>query len=227
MGRVFKCIHDMSLGSKQLVISRKRCDKNVPNQLSNPVAMVWMFCEGMHAMNGSRSIARPSNLLEGDAHSHGEAWCRLNNIPRSGKDWTGRKGCVCSNSFLRFILGTWSFPGWLVWLEKKKLQELERARETNQISIPLLGQLNGEDGSQYHLTPLATCTDSGLVMKKWVSRLPEARELEGRAHGLVSCNKQGQVVWAKTYEMMILDWLLHKQITKPELITMEINVYEE
>ena len=64
---------------------------------------------------------------------------------------------------------------------RKKLQELERARETNHISIPLLKQLKGEDGSQYHLTPLATCTDSGLEMKKWVSRLPEARELEGRA----------------------------------------------
>lgn len=95
------------------------------------------------------------------------------------------------------------------------------------IMIPLLGRFKNELGDQYHLTPMAARTNSGLEIKRWVGRLVEVREKENRTHGPAFTCPQGQGRTVQWYEREILERIQLIQELKPELIQKEVQVLEE
>ena len=100
--------------------------------------------------------------------------------------------------------------------------------ETRHVVIPLLGRFKGETGERYHLTPLASVTDSGLKIRFWVESLVEVREKQGRFHGPAFCKDDtGKPARARDYELYIMDALAEIQSDYPELIGPEIDVYED
>ena len=68
-----------------------------------------------------------------------------------------------------------------------------RANELEYVVIPLLGHFKGETGLQYHLTPLAAKTRSGLNIKCWVQRLVAVREESGITQGPAFCDSLGNI----------------------------------
>jgi len=80
-----------------------------------------------------------------------------------------------------------SFRGHAVFLVDlhgllKYQEEIVASGEARYVIIPLLGQFKGEDGSRYHLTPLASITRTGLETRKWVFWLCDALRKEPRSH---------------------------------------------
>jgi hypothetical protein len=47
------------------------------------------------------------------------------------------------------------------------MQDGTRHKEHKYVMVPLLGRFKNEIGEQYHLTPLAAETKSGLKLKLW------------------------------------------------------------
>lgn len=110
---------------------------------------------------------------------------------------------------------------------RKYLNE-RKTGDTRHVVIPLLGRFKGETGERYHLTPLASVTDSGLKIRFWVESLIEVREKQGRFHGpAFSKDDTGKPARARDYELSIMDVLAEVQSDHPELIGPEIDVYED
>jgi hypothetical protein len=93
--------------------------------------------------------------------------------------------------------------------------------------IPLLGRFKNEIGEQYHLTPLAAMTKSGLHLQKWVQRLVDVRSQEKKTHGPAFSDKQGNMASSYLYEREILERFQNIQEQRPDLIPREVNVLEE
>ena len=51
------------------------------------------------------------------------------------------------------------------------------------VIIPLLGQVKGEDHTRQHLIHCVNVTDSGIQVRKWVTRLKKLHEVTGRVKG--------------------------------------------
>jgi hypothetical protein len=65
----------------------------------------------------------------------------------------------------------------------KYYEELPSHNGQEYVVIPLLGHFKNEVGEQYHLTPLAAVTNSGLQVKTWVQHLIEVCMEEKRQPG--------------------------------------------
>jgi hypothetical protein len=59
------------------------------------------------------------------------------------------------------------------------------------VVIPLLGRFKNEIGDQYHLTPLAAVTKSGLQVKLWLKHLMEVQKQERREQGPAFGSREG------------------------------------
>ncbi len=94
------------------------------------------------------------------------------------------------------------------------------------VIIPLLGRFKNEIGDQYHLTPLAAITKSGLPVKLWLKRLVEVRKQERRERGPAFGSREGANLYS-FYEREILDRFLRIQVQEPEIISPEVQVLEE
>lgn len=95
------------------------------------------------------------------------------------------------------------------------------------VIIPLLGRFKNEVGSQYHLTPLAACTKSGLKVKVWIGRLLEVHQRDRRFNGPAFCDVLGQVASSPLYEREILERFQMIQERHPEIISRDVQVLEE
>jgi len=95
------------------------------------------------------------------------------------------------------------------------------------IVIPLLGRFKGEQNSRYHLSPMAIITSSGIPVLRWVKRLVEVREREGRLHGPAFCNKAGEIARSLDYETGFIDRLLDLQATSPGVIPPDVDIAEQ
>ncbi len=51
------------------------------------------------------------------------------------------------------------------------------------VTIPLLGKYKTKNAEQYHLTPLALRSASGLEFGRWVTRLADAKRMQDLTHG--------------------------------------------
>jgi len=95
------------------------------------------------------------------------------------------------------------------------------------VIIPLLGRFKTEDGEQYHLTPLAFQTNSGIKIGTWVQRLVEVKAMHRQLHGPAFSDRRGKVLSSHWLEMEILDRLQEIQNRDDDLIPKEVNVHEE
>jgi hypothetical protein len=95
------------------------------------------------------------------------------------------------------------------------------------VIIPLLGRFKNEDGEKYHLTPLAYHTASGLPIGTWVFRLVQVKQEQNLSKGLAFSDKWGKRLSPQWLEIEILDRLHSIQGTNPDLISKEVNVYED
>jgi hypothetical protein len=95
------------------------------------------------------------------------------------------------------------------------------------VIIPLLGRFKTKDGEQYHLTPLAFQTNSGIKIGTWVQRLVEVKAMHRQLHGPAFSDRRGKVLSSHWLEMEILDRLQEIQNRDNDLIPKEVNVHEE
>ncbi len=95
------------------------------------------------------------------------------------------------------------------------------------VIISLLGRFKTEDGEQYHLTPLAFQTNSGIKIGTWVQRLVEVKAMHRQLHGPAFSDRRGKVLSSHWLEMEILDRLQEIQNRDDDLIPKEVNVHEE
>jgi hypothetical protein len=94
------------------------------------------------------------------------------------------------------------------------------------VIIPLLGRFKNELGEQYHLTPLAASTKSGLQVKTWVRRLVEVRRLELRDRGPAFSTSEGSIPYS-WYERDFMDRFMLIQRQDPTIIEADTLVSEE
>jgi hypothetical protein len=92
------------------------------------------------------------------------------------------------------------------------------------VLIPLLGSFKNEDGERYHLMPLAFATSN---ISLWVERLVTLKKAQHQNRGPAFSDKHGRRLSAHWIEMEILDCLHLIQSEQPEVISKEVNVYEE
>lgn len=109
---------------------------------------------------------------------------------------------------------------------KKFLLDTERLGRDH-VVIPLLGRFKGEQNTRYHLSPMASTTSSGIPVKKWVKRLVEVRDQEGRTHGPAFCDKAGGIARSFEYEAGFIERLLEVQTADPEAISPDVDINEQ
>jgi len=102
-----------------------------------------------------------------------------------------------------------------------------RALGRDHVIIPLLGRFKGELHSRYHLVPMASITDSGLQVRRWIERLVQVREEEGRTQGPAFCNSRGQIAEAHVYEAGIMERLCAVQAESNSIIPPDVAIYEQ
>ena len=98
------------------------------------------------------------------------------------------------------------------------------------VIIPLLGRYKGEDHERFHLTPLASVTDSGLQVQLWVERLIEVRIQRGETQGPAFRDDKGNMTKPKIIEDGLLERLARIQLDQenhPDVIDKAVNVSEE
>ena len=88
---------------------------------------------------------------------------------------------------------------------KKYHEESPRAGSVDFVVIPLLGRFKNEIGTQYHLTPMAARTNSGLDVRGWIGRLLEVRESQGKHQGPAFSLPDGEVDSMRSLEQEILE----------------------
>jgi hypothetical protein len=125
-----------------------------------------------------------------------------------------------------------SFRGLEVFLTdlyglRKYLDSPRQAQELPHVIIPLLGRLKNENGEKYHLTPLCSVTSSGLQVETWVHRLVQCQAHFGRVQGPAFTTLAGTPAYTSTFEMDILDRFHAIEAWRPDLITPDVQVYEE
>jgi len=150
------------------------------------------------------------------------------------KDWaeatTAReRNLVASIGAYSLIAFCGSFRGNEVFLTdlhglRKYCQDLEGK---DHVIIPLLGRFKGEMHSRYHLAPLAAQTNSGLPVRRWVERLVQVRDQEGKRQGPAFCDATGEVAESYVYESAIIARLLLVQERFPDIIRLDVDLQEE
>jgi hypothetical protein len=98
---------------------------------------------------------------------------------------------------------------------------------TRYVIIPLLGRFKTEDGEQYHLTPLAYQTNSGIRIGVWVERLVQVKYSHRQTHGPAFSDRRGRPLNSHWMEMELLERLQEVQNTMDDLIPREVNVHKE
>ncbi len=111
----------------------------------------------------------------------------------------------------------------LVKYAQKRL--VERGQEF--VIVPLLGRNKTENADRYHRTPLALQSASGLEFGRWVSRLADAKKMQGLSHGPAFSDDRQRVIDPRWLETEILDRFRFIQEKRPTVIPPEVQVYEE
>lgn len=110
---------------------------------------------------------------------------------------------------------------------RKYLGERSFREAPDHVIIPLLGRYKGELTARYHLTPLAAETSSGLKVLRWVERLVQVREQEGRVQGPAFCDHFGRIARSSDIESPIMERLQLIQAAQPGVIPPDVDVFED
>jgi len=95
------------------------------------------------------------------------------------------------------------------------------------VMVPLLGRYKTENAERYHLTPLVLRSASGLEFGRWVSRLADAKQMQGLTHRPAFSDDRGNVIDPRWVEMEILDRFRAIQEKDSAIIKSDVQVYEE
>jgi hypothetical protein len=125
-------------------------------------------------------------------------------------------------AFCRSLTGNEAFLVDLAGL-KKYFTELEGE---NYVTIPLLGRYKGEKHARYHLVPMAAQTNSGLPVRKWVGRLLQVQESQGRRQGPTFQDAVGRVMNTQSVEAQLIKQLQRIKSTQPGIIPHDIDCFE-
>lgn len=98
---------------------------------------------------------------------------------------------------------------------------------TPHVVVALLGRFKNEVGEKYHLKPFATVTRSGLKPRLWIGRALEESQLKGFLSGPLFRDTKGFPMRARDMEDGFLERLERIQVTKPHLLSEQVNVSEE
>jgi len=90
--------------------------------------------------------------------------------------------------------------------------------------ISLLGQFKSETSLRLHCIPMANRSNSGLEYRKWVERVVEAREQEGRTSGPMFCDSRGKVASYRLYERAFYQLLRGIQQDREDLIPADVDL---
>lgn len=101
-----------------------------------------------------------------------------------------------------------------------------RTTPRDRVVIPLLGRFKGELNARYHLPPLAAVTNSGLEVKKWMERLVNVREGEGRLNGPAFCDCFGRIARSQDYDLAIMERLQVVQANQLGVIPPDVEIFE-
>lgn len=143
------------------------------------------------------------------------------------KDWTWLS--LEHFSLIAFAGSFWGHEVFLVDTHGLlKYAEEERVERGDKfIIVPLLGKYKREISEDYHLTPLAAMSSSGLAIKTWVMRLVWAKEMQRVYHGPAFADNKGKRIDSTWLEVEILDRFVLIQQRHPKIIPMDVHVYEE
>jgi hypothetical protein len=153
-----------------------------------------------------------------------EEWDQAGNDPRR-RDAVASLGAYAIIAFCGSFRGSEVFQVDLHGLLKYADEDLE-ADGKAYVLIPLLGRFKNELGDQYHLTPLAATTRSGLGVRKWVRRLVEVRKAGKVVLGPAFAGP-GMLLPYAAYERGILERFQAIQAQNPHIIPGDVNVTEE
>jgi len=143
-------------------------------------------------------------------------------------DWSGQHQLASVGAYT-VIAFCGSFRGNEVFLTDlfglmKYLRELPAE---DHVIVPLLGRYKGEMHKRYHLTPLASRTNSGIPVKLWLERLVEVWKAAGRTHGPAFGTRGGDVLEASFIEEKLVDLLHEIKSVEPESVSGDVDFGEE
>jgi len=194
----------------------------------SPTQSKWFerFCQGcIHRMGQDvrQDWAIPLQALHGLLNLLEEEWNSADQLKQ--KEQVVSLGAFFVIAFCGSFRGPVVFLTDLGGLHKYLRETIELGRD--HVIIPLLGRFKGELNSRYHLSPMAKITDSGINILRWVERLVEVREEEGRTQGPAFCNSWGQIADSYTYEAGLIERLCMVQAANPTIIPPDVDIYEQ
>lgn len=95
------------------------------------------------------------------------------------------------------------------------------------IFVTLLGRFKGETGERYHLTPLASMTDLGLPIRRWITMLVVAWDMRGIRSGPLFREHNGEVMAMAKLDGIMHRYLLQIQSDRSDLIPADLDVTAE
>jgi hypothetical protein len=96
---------------------------------------------------------------------------------------------------------------------------------TPHVMFMLVGRFKGEQGGRHHLMPVAAITGLGLVVRKWMERLLQAKEKRGVVAGFMFTRRDGSRAKSLDFEMDIADLLIWVHNHYPGVIPKEVDIY--
>eukprot|EP00957_Ditylum_brightwellii_P193154 14707645-Ditylum_brightwellii.AAC.1 len=99
-------------------------------------------------------------------------------------------------------------------------------KELCHVVIPLLGEFKGERGEWWHLLLLSDVTESGFKPQLWAEWVAAMLRGEGKHHGLVMCDEDGNLLSTAQVEDEFHAQLICVQATHPHLLHASVDVTE-
>ena len=92
------------------------------------------------------------------------------------------------------------------------------------VVVPLLGKFKGGNTVDHHIINLASETKSGFELRKWMDKLVEITEEEGRTDGPAFADSDGNLACSLDYNETFLEYLKQTQIARTDLIGPGVKV---
>ena len=106
----------------------------------------------------------------------------------------------------------------------KYKNEVKQSGRNDYFILPLFGRLKGETGERYHLSLLATETNSGIQTGLWIQLLVKMHERLGNTNGTAFVDSYANRMTSKIMQPLILEALTKVQSNKPHVIPTSVEV---
>ncbi len=137
---------------------------------------------------------------------------------------------VCAAAFV-ILFGGALRGNEVLYLERSELVKRRKDGKSDDptlehVVIPLMGRFKGESGTRNFMMVLATQTNSGIEIGKWVDLLSALLEMEGKSatSGPALCHEDGSLFNSACLNAELHDVLLEIQQVRSDLIPSEMDV---